>query len=179
MQNLNLFQDSSVIKKEVDQSKENTFIDQEVEQMPLSFKSSVFKSLHGIHPLFLTFKSPPKRSAVQLSAGNGSTDDVSISGSERDSIKGGGGDQSETCLTLEKEFLTLSDDFFIFYLSFSLVLCIVIGLVKGAIVPKVDSLIATLVIFATSIGLIVLCIYYSYSKLSSNVIITTFFYQST
>lgn len=102
-----------------------------------------------------------------------------MSGSERGSIKGAsaGGDQSETCLTLEKEFLTLSDDFFIFYLSFSLVLCIVIGLVKGAIVPKVDSLYATLVIFATSIGLIVLCIYYSYSKLSSNVIIT--YYQST
>ncbi len=151
--------------------------------MPLSFKSSVFKSLHGIHPLFLTFKSPPKK-RVKSSTASSSNDDLSSSssssGSEKDiSNKGAKGESGaaqsgeESSLTLEKEFLTLSDDFFIFYLSFSLVLCVVIGLVKGAIVPKVDSLIATLVIFATSIGLIVVCIYYSYSKLSSNVITVT------
>lgn len=131
---------NSIIKKEVDRSKENTFIDQEVEQMPLSFKSSVFKSLHGIHPLFLSFKKP--RSIQSVSK------DKAMSNSE-------GG------WALEKEFLTLNDDFFIFYLSFSFVLCLVIGLVKGAIVPKVDSLIATLVTFAASLTLILICVSYS------------------
>ncbi|KAJ6224664.1 hypothetical protein RDWZM_003209 [Blomia tropicalis] len=56
LQNLNLFQESSVIKREVDKGKAHSFIEQEVEQMPLSFKSSNFSSLHGIHPVFLTFK---------------------------------------------------------------------------------------------------------------------------
>ncbi|KAI2809548.1 adenylyl cyclase class-4 guanylyl cyclase [Blomia tropicalis] len=144
LQNLNLFQES----REVDKGKAHSFIEQEVEQMPLSFKSSSnFSSLHGIHPVFLTFKESKSTNVSTEQNGEKQTESSN---------------ETNGRWSLEKEFLTQDDEFFIFYLSFSLVLCICTGLVKCFIIPKTNSMFITGILFAMSLVWIFVCAYFSY-----------------
>lgn len=120
------------------------------------FRCSNFKNFHGINPLFLTFgKAKPKRRVENRQTSGPVADCKKQTPAMADQ------DQHESrWWQLEKEFLTLNDDFFIFYLAFSCFLSVVIGVIKYAIVPKLQLTSLSLVIQTGSVTVIVATILY-------------------
>ncbi|KAH9414747.1 hypothetical protein DERP_008588 [Dermatophagoides pteronyssinus] len=98
-----------------------------------------FQNFHGINPISLTFvrQKYGKEGEVEDSINviddeYDDDDDDDDDDDECSTFKDG----QENSLKLEKEFLTLPDDFFIFHIFFSLFLCIVIGITKVIIIPN-------------------------------------------
>lgn len=104
-------------------------------------KKRNFKNIHGINPISLTFV---KQSNKQQESGteiercdafdtiDDDDDDEDDDEDECSTIKDG----QENSLKLEKEYLTLPDEFFIFHIFFALFLCMVIGINKVVIIPN-------------------------------------------
>ncbi|XP_046910110.2 adenylate cyclase type 2-like [Dermatophagoides farinae] len=145
------------------------FIDQEIEKMPLSFKKK-FKNFHGINPISLTFV---KQSNNQQQESEAAAASAREEDDDDDDDDDGDDDEKEECfmkkdskensLKLEKEFLTLPDEFFIFHLFFSIFLCLIIGLNKVVIIPNWnDTQWISLTLLGVTLIIILLSFYYSY-----------------
>lgn len=138
----------------------NAFIDQEIENLPLSFKRCVtmwqttthsilsrnFQNVHGIHPILLTFTKAKKPHSSQSQAW------------EQDDVDGAG--RPLSFWSLEKAFLRMSDDFFLFYLFFALILTVVIGVIKTVFVPLFWSMSVTLAALGLCLAVILASIAY-------------------